>query len=160
MNIEKEMSLDQTDLKILKILQANGRISNADLGRELGMVPSGVFERIKKLEQKGAIQHYTTVINPEALQQKLLAFVFLKVTDGQGHVEITSKIAEIPEVQEVHHIAGDDCYLIKIRTYDTASLTHLMRNKFPFIPNLVSTRTTIVLETVKEQQQLVIPDQL
>src|SRR5260221_999039 len=104
MNIEKEMSLDQTDLKILKILQANGRISNADRGRELGMVPSGVFERIKKLEQKGAIQHYTTVINPEALQQKLLAFVFLKVTDGQGHVEITSKIAEIPEVQEVHHI--------------------------------------------------------
>jgi Lrp/AsnC family leucine-responsive transcriptional regulator len=58
----------------------------------------------------------------------------------------------------VHHIAGDDCYLVKVRTYDSASLMHLVRNSFSKIPNLLSTRTTIVLETVKEQQQLVIPE--
>ena len=66
-------------------------------------------------------------------------------------------LAEIPEVQEVHHIAGDDCYLVKVRTYDSSTLVTLMRSNFSKIPNLLSTRTTIVLETVKEQQQLVIP---
>ena len=158
--MKREFGLDQIDLKILQILQEDGRISNADLGRKLGMVPSGVFERIKKLEQKNVIQGYTVRINPMAIQQKLLAFVFLKVTDGQGHRDLTSKISEIPEVQEVHQIAGDDCYLIKVRTDEIASLMNIMRNKFPVIPNLVSTRTTIVLETVKEQQRLFIPDQL
>jgi Lrp/AsnC family leucine-responsive transcriptional regulator len=160
MNFEKETGLDQVDLKILQIMQEDGRISNADLGRKLGMVPSGVYERIKKLEQKGVIQGYTVRINPDALQQKLLAFIFLKVTDGQFHHDLTSKIAAIPEVQEVHQIAGDDCYLVKVRTDEIASLMQIMRNKFPVIPNLVSTRTTIVLETIKEQQRLFIPDQL
>ena len=99
-------------------------------------------------------------INPDALQQKLLAFVFLKVSDGQGHSELTAKIAEIPEVQEVHQIAGDDCYLIKIRTNEIASLMEVMRKKFPVKPNLVSTRTAVVLETTKEQMQLYIADSL
>jgi len=60
-------------------------------------------------------------------------------------------------VQEVHHIAGEDCYLIKVRTADSSSLMNLMRTQLQKIPNIASTKTTIVLETVKEQQQLVIP---
>jgi len=68
------------------------------------------------------------------------------------------ELAKIPEVQEVHHIAGDDCYLVKVRTADSASLMDLMRHSFSKIPNILSTRTTIVLETVKEEQQLVIPE--
>jgi len=58
----------------------------------------------------------------------------------------------------VHHIAGEDCYLVKIRTADSASLMELMRNQFSKLKNILSTRTTIVLETVKEQQQLIIPE--
>jgi Lrp/AsnC family leucine-responsive transcriptional regulator len=140
-------------------MQDNARISNADLARELGMAPSGVLERVKKLEQKNVIQQYTTRINPAALQQKLLAFISIKVNAGPGgDAEITKGLIDIPEVQEVHHIAGDDCYLVKIRTYDSASLMGIMRNHFSKIPNMLSTRTTIVLETVKEQQQLVIPE--
>ena len=64
----------------------------------------------------------------------------------------------LPEVLELHHIAGEDCYLVKIRTADSASLMDLMRNHFSKIPNILSTRTTIVLETVKEQQQMIIPE--
>lgn len=158
MIIETELFLDKTDLHILRQMQENARISNADLARELGMAPSGVLERVKKLEQKGVIQQYTTRINPVALQQKMLAFVFMKASDGPGCTETATALAKIPEVQEVHHVAGDDCYLVKIRTYDSASLVALMRNSFSQIPNLLSTRTTIVLETVKEQQQLVIPE--
>jgi Lrp/AsnC family leucine-responsive transcriptional regulator len=158
MNSETEIVLDKTDLYILRLMQENARISNADLARELSMAPSGVLERVKKLEQKNVIQQYTTRINPLALQQKLLAFIFMKASDGPGYSKATLELAKIPEVQEVHHVAGDDCYLIKVRTYDSASLMRIMRERFSKIPNIVSTRTTIVLETVKEQQQLVIPE--
>ncbi|SFD58665.1 transcriptional regulator, AsnC family [Chitinophaga sp. CF118] len=157
---ENEIILDKTDLQILRLMQDNARISNADLARELGMAPSGMLERVKKLEQKNVILQYTTRLNPDALQQKLLAFIFMKAADGPGWDETAKELAKIPEVQEVHHIAGDDCYLVKVRTYDSASLMQLMRNTFAIIPNLLTTRTTIVLETVKEQQQLVIPGKL
>lgn len=155
---ETEIVLDKTDLHILRLMQENARISNADLARELGMAPSGILERVKKLEQKNVIQQYTTRINPVALQQKMLAFIFMRAADGPGCNDTSRELAKIPEVQEVHHIAGDDCYLVKIRTYDSASLMQLMRTYFSKIPNILSTRTTIVLETVKEQQQLVIPE--
>ena len=158
MIVETELLLDKVDLNILRLMQDNARISNADMARELGMAPSGVLERVKKLEQKGVIQQYTTRINPAALQQKMLAFIFLKASDGPGCTDTAEALSKIPEVQEVHHIAGDDCYLVKVRTYDSSTLVQLMRNNFSQIPNLLSTRTTIVLETVKEQQQLVIPE--
>jgi Lrp/AsnC family transcriptional regulator, leucine-responsive regulatory protein len=153
---DTEIVLDKTDLKILSLMQQNARITNADLARELGMAPSGMLERVKKLEQKNVILQYTTRLNPDALQQKLLAFIFVKAADGPGSDITATELAKIPEVQEVHHIAGDDCYLVKVRTRDSHSLMHLMRNTFAQIPNLLNTRTTIVLETVKEQQQLVI----
>jgi Lrp/AsnC family leucine-responsive transcriptional regulator len=155
---ETEIILDKTDLHILRLMQDNARISNADLARELVMAPSGILERVKKLEQKKVIRQYTTRIDPDALRQKMLAFIFMKAADGPGCNDTAKQLAKIPEVQEVHHIAGDDCYLVKVRTYDSASLMHLMRNEFSKIPNLLSTRTTIVLETAKEQQQLVIPE--
>jgi Lrp/AsnC family leucine-responsive transcriptional regulator len=155
---ENEIILDKTDLQILRLMQDNARISNADLARELGMAPSGVLERVKKLEQKGVILQSTIRINPDALHQKMLAFIFMKAADGPGCSDTARELAKIPEVQEVHHIAGEDCYLVKVRTYDSATLMQLMRNHFTKIPNLLSTRTTIVLETVKEQQQLVIPE--
>ncbi|SKB64889.1 Lrp/AsnC family transcriptional regulator [Daejeonella lutea] len=152
----KELHLDQTDLSILRLMQDNARISNADIARELEMAPSGVLERVKKLEQKEVILQYTTRLNPLALHQSLLAFVFIKSADGMGCNDTAKLLAEVPEVQEVHHVAGEDCYLVKIRTSDSASLMYLMRNSLSKIPNILSTRTTIVLETVKEQQQLVI----
>jgi len=155
---EIEFNLDKIDLGILKLMQDNARVSNADIARELNMAPSAVLERVKKLEQKQVILQYTTRLNPVALQQKLLAFIFIKTADGLGSIDTAEELAKLPEVQEVHHVAGDDCYLVKIRTNDSSSLVQLMRNSFSKIPNIISTRTTIVLETVKEQQQLIIPE--
>jgi Lrp/AsnC family leucine-responsive transcriptional regulator len=155
---DSELYLDKIDLGILRLMQENARISNADIARELNMAPSAVLERVKKLEQKQVILQYTTRLNPIALQQKLLAFVFIKAADGLGSIDTADQLARLPEVQEVHHVAGEDCYLVKIRTNDSLSLVHLMRNSFSKIPNIISTRTTIVLETLKEQQQLIIPE--
>lgn len=153
-----DVVLDSIDLQILALMQDNARISNADLARELNMAPSAVLERVKKLEQKKVINGYTTSINPAAVQQKLLAFIFIKSSEGfTCNSKTAQALAKIPEIQEVHHIAGEDCFLVKVRTADAAALMNLMRNSLQKIPNISSTKTTIVLETVKEQQQLVIP---
>ena len=87
---------------------------------------------------------------------KLLAFIFVKTSEGPGNASVAKQLSKIPEVLELHHIAGEDCYLLKVRTKDPQSLIHLMREKFR-IPNLLSTKTTIVLETLKETNQLPIP---
>ncbi len=153
-----DIVLDDTDFKILDLMQTNARVSNADLARELNMAPSAVLERVKKLEQKKVILQYISLLNPTVLQQKLLAFIFIRSSEGFTCSSNTAQaLSKIPEVQEVHHIAGEDCFLIKVRTADSASLMDLMRNEFQKIPNIASTKTTIVLETVKEEHQLVIP---
>jgi len=152
-----QVQLDDTDLKILQLVQANGRISNADLAKECNMAPSAMLERVKKLEQKKVIIQYTAVIDPESVGQKLLAFILIKTKSGEVADTVTAAaLAKVPEIQEVHHIAGEDCFLIKVRTADSKSLMQLMRQSLKKIPGVLSTRTTIVLETAKEQQQVVI----
>jgi Lrp/AsnC family leucine-responsive transcriptional regulator len=145
--------MDETDLEILSLLQPNSFLTNNELSKKIGMAPSAVLERIKKLEQKGIIEGYPTRIKPEALDLKLLAFIFVKTSEGPGNASVAKQLAKIPEVLELHHVAGEDCYLLKVRTKDPQSLIYLMREKFK-IPNLLSTKTTIVLETIKETNQL------
>jgi len=147
-------SLDDIDFQILSFLQSDARLPNAELAKKVGMAPSAVLERWKKLEQKRGIKADTTRIEPAALNLKLLAFIFVRSSEGPGDTPTSRLIAKIPEVLEVHHIAGEDCYLVKVRTEDTLSLIHLMRECFSKIPNIVSTKTTIVLETIKEDNYL------
>jgi Lrp/AsnC family transcriptional regulator, leucine-responsive regulatory protein len=149
-------SMDETDLTILSLLQPNSFLTNTELSKKVGMAPSAVLERIKKLEQKGIIESYPTRIKPEAVDLTLLAFIFVKTSEGPGNASVAKQLAKLPEVLELHHIAGEDCYIVKVRTKNPQSLIHLMREKFK-IPNLLSTKTTIVLETLKETNQLPIP---
>ena len=151
------ISLDSTDLKILAYLQDDACIANAALAKKVGMAPSAVLERVKKLEQKGVIEVYTTRFRPEALDLKMLAFIFIKSSEGPGNISVAKQIMKIPEVLELHNIAGEDCYLVKVRTQDPQSLIRLMREKFGKIQNILSTKTTIVLETLKESNNLPIP---
>jgi Lrp/AsnC family leucine-responsive transcriptional regulator len=153
---QKEKVSDNIDLEILSLMQENSRISNADIARVLNMAPSAVFERVKKLEQKKIILQYTTRLNPAALNQNLIAFVSIQANKGIGNSHIALELAKIAEVQEVHQVAGDDCYLVKIRTTDSASLLDMMRNSMSKIPDIIITKTSIVLETTKEQQQILI----
>ncbi|HTL09488.1 MAG TPA: Lrp/AsnC family transcriptional regulator [Chitinophagaceae bacterium] len=148
---------DAIDLTIIASLQQNARLANTELAKKCGMAPSAVLERVKKLEQKGVIKDYSARIDPAALNLKLLAFISIKSSAGPGDASTARQIAKIPEVLEVHHIAGEDCYLVKIRTEDPQSLIQLMREKFAKIPNIISTKTTIVLETLKEDNYLPVP---
>jgi Lrp/AsnC family transcriptional regulator, leucine-responsive regulatory protein len=147
-------SLDNTDLKILSNLQSNSCLSNVELAKKLGMAPSAALERVKKLEQKGIILGYPTRINPEALNLHLLAFIFIKSSEGPGKAAAAKQLAKLPEVLELHHIAGEDCYIAKVRAKDPLSLVQFMREKFSKIKGILNTKTTIVLETVKEDNYL------
>jgi Lrp/AsnC family leucine-responsive transcriptional regulator len=146
--------IDATDRHILNILQADARTSNAEVARQVGMAPSAVFERIRKLEERGVILGYTARIDPRAVGLGLLAFVFVRAEEGLSASETERRLAEIPEVLEVHHIAGEDCFIVKVRAPDTESLGRLLRERLGSIETIRSTRTTIVLQTVKETTAL------
>jgi Lrp/AsnC family leucine-responsive transcriptional regulator len=146
--------IDDTDRQILSILQQNARISNAEIARQVDMAPSAVLERIRRLEARGVIQGYEARINPEALGLNLLAFVFVRSTDFDGDARAADLLAGIPEVLEAHHIAGEDCFLLKVRARDARTLGRLLRERIGGTGTVQSTRTTIVLETVRESARL------
>ncbi|HEX2189379.1 MAG TPA: Lrp/AsnC family transcriptional regulator [Longimicrobiaceae bacterium] len=146
--------IDETDHRILELLQENARVANAEIARQLGMAPSAILERIRKLEERGVIEGYQARIRPEALGLTLSAFVFVRADERAGAVTTAQRLAEIPEVQEVHHVAGEDCFLVKVRTTGTRALGTLLRDGFGEIDTIRSTRSTIVLETIKESFRL------
>ncbi|MGE4298189.1 MAG: Lrp/AsnC family transcriptional regulator [Desulfovibrionaceae bacterium] len=143
------IALDDVDRRILALLQANARTPNAQIAREIGMAPSAVLERIRKLERNGVIQGYEVKLNPKALGQGLTAFIFVRTEEAVGSFAAGADIARLPEVMEVHHTAGHDCYLVKARVSDTEGLGALLQ-KIGRVDTSRDTRTTIVLKTLKE----------
>ena len=148
---------DVVDSKILNILSSNARETQVEIARAVGLAPSAVLERIRKLEARKVIRGYAALIDPSAVDQKLLAFVAVRSEEGPTDDNVARELAKFPEVLEVHHVAGEDCYLVKVRARDAEQLGILLRSRIGRIPGVASTRTTIVLETVKETARLPIP---
>jgi Lrp/AsnC family transcriptional regulator, leucine-responsive regulatory protein len=146
--------IDDIDRQILTILQQNARTSNAEIARQVEMAPSAVLERIRRLEAKGVILGYETRINPEAVGLGMVAFVAVASSDMSGELRTATLLGQIPEVQEVHHVAGEDCFVLKVRVKDARALGQLLRERIGTIPSVRSTRTTVVLETVRESGQI------
>ena len=150
--------IDTIDRQILAILQHDARTSNAEIARQVGMAPSATFERLRKLEERGVITGYSVRLRAELLGLGLLAFIFVRAEEGGAHAAQTERwLADIPEIIEVHHVAGEDCFLVKVRVADAAALGRLLRETIGGIPTVRSTRSTIVLETVKEHAPLPLP---
>lgn len=146
--------IDDIDRQVATILQRNARTPTAEIARQVGMAASAVHERIRKLEERGVVQGYCAILDPHLLGRGLLAYVFVRADERVGAAETGELLALIPEVQEVHHVAGEDCYLVKVRVADTDALGRLLRERMGSIETVRSTRTTIVLETVKETTAL------
>jgi Lrp/AsnC family leucine-responsive transcriptional regulator len=149
--------IDEIDGSILAILQYNARTSQAELSKAVGLAPSAVLERLRKLESKGIIRDYVALIDPHVVDRGLLAFVAVRTSEHGPDMPSAVDLGRIPEVLEVHHVAGDDCYLLKVRTRDAEHLGQLLRQQIASTANVISTRTTIVLETVKEDPRIAIP---
>jgi len=142
--------LDVIDRRILTLLQDQGRISNAEIARQVEMAPSAVLERVRRLEERGIVRGYAARLDARSLDRPLLAFVLVRSDERTGDLGTGQALADIPEVLEVHHVAGQDCYLVKVRVRDSESLGRLLRERFGAIPHVRSTQSTIVLETIKE----------
>jgi Lrp/AsnC family leucine-responsive transcriptional regulator len=152
-----DRTIDEIDATLLDILQYNARTTQAELAKAVGLAPSAVLERLRKLESKGIIKDYVALIDPHVVDRGLLAFVAVRSTDHGPDMPSAIELARIPEVLEVHHVAGEDCYLLKVRTRDAEHLGQLLRQQIAGTPSVTSTRTTIVLETVKEDPRVAIP---
>jgi Lrp/AsnC family leucine-responsive transcriptional regulator len=155
-----DRTIDEIDATLLDILQYNARTTQADLAKAVGLAPSAVLERLRKLESRGIIKDYVALIDPHVVDRGLLAFVVVRSTDHGPDMPSATELARIPEVLEVHHVAGEDCYLLKVRTRDAEHLGQLLRQQIAATPSVTSTRTTIVLETVKEDPRVAIPKDL
>ncbi len=149
--------IDEMDRRILEILQTNARTPNAEIARQVGMAPSAVLERVRKMEERGVIEGYVARVRPEAYGLTLTAFVFVRADERAGAVTTAQRLSEIPAVQEVHHVAGEDCFLVKVRTAGTRELGELLREGFGPIDTIRSTRSTIVMDTIKESWVLPVP---
>jgi Lrp/AsnC family leucine-responsive transcriptional regulator len=143
--------INEIDTKILNIVQQDARISNAEIARRVGLAPSAVLERVRKLEERGVIRGYAAEVDASQVGFGLTAFVFVR-TSFCG--SIGEALAQIPEVLEVHDVAGEDCYLLKVRAKNTDELGQFFREKLKSLPEIVSTRTTVVLQTLKETTAL------
>jgi Lrp/AsnC family transcriptional regulator, leucine-responsive regulatory protein len=146
--------IDDLDAGILMLLQENARMTQADIAKAVGLAPSAVLERMRKLEAKGAIREYVASIDPHVAERALLAFVSVRTSEYGPEQPVAHALAKIPEVLEVHHVAGDDSYLLKVRARDAEHLGELLRQQIASVPHVTSTRTTIVLGTVKETARI------
>lgn len=149
--------LDEVDLAILRLLQDNARISNAEIARRVGMASSAIYERIRKLEERKVILGYRARVSPKALGLDLMAYVRIQVAPQADGAEIPDRLGEIPEVQEIHRVVGEDCFFVKVRVHDTDELAALLDERIRAIEAVGATRTTIVLTTIKDGSVLPLP---
>src|SRR6185369_17023232 len=111
--------IDEIDRKILNLIQEDARISNADIGRRVGLTPSATLERMRRLSDRGPVMGFFCRIEPKAVGLGLLAFVSVRAEDLRDPRAIAKNLAGLPEVLEVHNVAGEDCYIVKLRAADT-----------------------------------------
>ena len=151
--------MDKTSLAILKILQEKARIPNVEVSRQVGLAPSAVLERVRKMEKQGIIDGYEVRLNPERFQRSQLAFVHIRIDFNKIKV-VGETLAKIAEVQEIHFVSGKDCFLAKVRCQDTAVLGKLLQEQVATIDGVLATETETVLSTVKETSRIPLPEEI
>jgi Lrp/AsnC family leucine-responsive transcriptional regulator len=146
--------LDAPDSKAVAELMTAGRMSWADLAARLGMSPQAAAERVRKLEERGVIRGFAAIADPEAIGLGLLAFVAVALDRPEHRDGFLAWARDCPHVQECHHLAGDDDYLVKLRCRGTGELERLISDELKGLPGVARTRTSIALSTVKETATL------
>ncbi|MXP67501.1 leucine-responsive transcriptional regulator Lrp [Pantoea sp. Aalb] len=150
--------LDRIDRNILNELQKDGRISNVELSKRVGLSPTPCLERVRRLERNGFILGYTTQLNPHYLNASLLVFVEITLNRDSPNVfeQFNATIQKLEEIQECHLVSGDFDYLLKIRISDMYAYRRLLGDTLLRLPGVNDTRTYVVMEEVKQNNRLFI----
>jgi len=149
-------TLDRIDVKILQLLQSNGRITNTELADKVGLSATPCSERVKTLERLGYIESYGAKLNPRLLQLELLVFVEINLirTSPDVFEEFSQAIVVLPQVLECHLVSGNFDYLIKARVANMAAYRQLLGETLLTLPGVSGSRTYVVMEEVKEAQTI------
>ncbi len=147
---------DETDKRILEILQHNGRITNSELAKLINMSASPTLERVKKLERNGVIKKYVALVEPTKVGTHFFSYVEVTlVRHGNDALQrFTKSITEMSEVLECHHITGEADFLLKIATGDIPSYEDFIIHKLTGLPDVQHLKTLVVLSTLKEETTL------
>ena len=146
------MKIDEKDKQLLSLLQKNCKLSLRELSQITEMRETTIFARIKRLEKEGAIKEYRAILDPKAIGKNVLSFVLIKYDPSSGFTqrEVAEKIANLPEIQEVHIIAGDWDIIAKVREKDVEGLGKAVLDKIREIKGVKETVSLIVFESIKE----------
>ncbi len=144
--------LDRFDLEILDVLSKDGRISITDLAQRVGLSKTPVQARVRRLEERGIITGYRAMIDPIPLGLDHVAFVEVRLSDTrEGALAAFNKaVMQIAEIEQVHLIAGNFDYLLKIRTRNMAAYRHVLAEKISTLPHVSHTSTYVAMQAIKE----------
>lgn len=149
----KEARLDQTDRKIIRILQEDGRIANNELARRIGLTTTPTLERVRRLEREGVIEGYSARVNQEGIGQGLTVFVTVTLSVHQLKLleEFTKAVEEIPEILACYNTTGEGDFLLKVVARDTRDYEQFLRTRLSTLPDVQRLHTSIVLNTIKDE---------
>lgn len=148
--------LSETDRRILKLIQEEGRITNQELASRCGLSPSSCFERLKRLREQDYILGFYAQLNPKKLDRSLLIFieVLMDRTTGDVFKNFAETVSAMPEILECHMVAGGFDYLIKVRVRDMEAYRAFLADTLVHMPGVRETRTYAVLDELKNVASL------
>jgi Lrp/AsnC family leucine-responsive transcriptional regulator len=153
------MDIDRTDRAILAELQADGRMTNAELARRVNLSPPACLERVRRLERSGLIRGYVALLDPNRLGGGLLVFIeiVLDRTTPEVFDRFQAAVATMPEIQECYMVAGGFDYLVKARVRDMAAYRDFLGGTLVALPGVRETHTYAVMEEVKATTAIPLP---
>ncbi|SDZ85491.1 Lrp/AsnC family transcriptional regulator [Microbulbifer marinus] len=153
-------SLDRTDITILRVLQAEGRISNVELSDRVHLSPPATLARVRRLEEEGYISGYAAMLNREKLGHDNLALIeiALELHQHERIAEVLDRLVAMPEVLECYHVTGEYDYMIKVSTVNNRALDHFIATRLIPLPGIARIHTSIVLKALKQTTQLDLPE--
>jgi Lrp/AsnC family leucine-responsive transcriptional regulator len=152
--------MDALDYHIIDLLQRDGRATQLELSRAVGLSQPAVAERIRKLEDRGVILGYTARVDASQLGQDITAFVGVNIEHPKYFEGFAKKVLALHEVLECHRVAGQDSYVLKVKTRNTKSLDKLLVETLRTIAGVTRTHTTIVLSSIKEETHVHVSPEL
>jgi Lrp/AsnC family leucine-responsive transcriptional regulator len=149
--------MDALDYRILDMLQRDGRATQLELSRAVGLSQPAVAERIRKLEERGVIMGYAARVDAGKLGKDITAFIGVNIEHPKYFENFSKKVMAMPEVLEAHRVAGQDSYILKVKTQNTKTLDQLLVETLRTISGVTRTHTTIVLTSIKEETLVSVP---
>jgi Lrp/AsnC family transcriptional regulator, leucine-responsive regulatory protein len=153
------LAMDEIDRDILRYLQEDGRMSNLELARAIGLSPTPTLRRVRALEGRGVIRGYRAIVDPEAVQRSFQVLVWVDLVQGTREVieAFERALLDIPDVVEAQRLFGEPDYLLRVAVRDSEDYERLYTNRLAALPGVSKARSQIGMKTIKQGSTLPIP---